>query len=166
MKVKCSKPCNSSSKCKHLEIHEFTHQCKGGCDNGAECEKVEVEVKKEPIVLHTSGAQRSDRNGKGRFDLIPPLALQVLANHYEEGGRGRERNWEKGIPLSRFYDSAMRHGNQVMSGDESENHAGAWAWNVMSYIETLERIKLGILPKELDDMPKILSKKGLKNDKK
>lgn len=57
-----------------------------------------------------TGAKRDDRSGKGRFDLIPPEALQALAERLEVGAKHYgERNWEKGQPLSWFVDSGMRH---------------------------------------------------------
>ncbi len=36
-----------------------------------------------------------------------------------------------------------------------EDHLSAAAWNLMAIIETQKRIELGILPKELDNLPTI-----------
>lgn len=106
------------------------------------------------ISVSKAGATRSDRTGKGRFDLLPPQALQKVAIHFEEGGLQRgDRNWEKGIPLARFIDSALRHIFKELSGADDENHMEAAAWNILCYIETRERISLGQLPVELDDLP-------------
>ena len=59
-----------------------------------------------------SGMVRDTREGKGRFELITPVALRRLALIYEKGAVKYEaRNWEKGSPLSRFADSAQRHLN-------------------------------------------------------
>lgn len=56
------------------------------------------------------GAVRNSREGKGRYDLIPPKSLKRLANVYERGCVAySERNWEKGMPYCRFIDSAIRH---------------------------------------------------------
>lgn len=59
-----------------------------------------------------TGARRDIQVGKGRFDLIPPLPVRRLAMIYEAGAlKYGEHNWKKGIPLSRYLDSAERHLN-------------------------------------------------------
>ncbi len=101
-----------------------------------------------------TGSQRDTRVGKGRFDLIPPIALREIAVHFEHGSvKYGDRNWEKGQPLSAYIDSAMRHMCDLMEGKCDENHAAAAAWNVMALIHTREMIRRGHLPQELDDMP-------------
>jgi hypothetical protein len=103
-----------------------------------------------------TGSVRDTNIGKGRFDLLPPYALMRLAQHYENGSRKYgDRNWELGQPLSRYMDSALRHMNKSLMGLEDEDHFCAAAWNILSIVETQVRIKLGLLPKELDDLPTI-----------
>lgn len=102
-----------------------------------------------------TGAVRDIQSGKGRFDLLPPRAIKRLAQHYENGAvKYGDRNWEKGIPLSRMIDSAIRHLFQLLEGKTDEDHAIACVWNVMGIVEIQERIEEGIMPKELDDLPK------------
>lgn len=102
-----------------------------------------------------TGAVRDCASGKGRFDLVPMRPITAIAIHYEKGClKYGDRNWEKGIPLHSFLDSAMRHLVKVMDGQNDENHAVACLWNMICYYETLLRIQEGTLPKELDDMPK------------
>lgn len=104
---------------------------------------------------YLAGAVRDLATGKGRFDLIPPEVMKAYAIHLEKGARKyADRNWEKGIPLSRFLDSAQRHLNQYLMGDVDENHLYAWLWNVCGFVTTKERIDNGTLPKGLDDLPK------------
>jgi len=63
----------------------------------------------------TTGMVRDTREGKGRFDLITPIAMRRLALVYERGAIKYEpRNWEKGSPLSRFADSTQRHINDYL----------------------------------------------------
>ena len=103
-----------------------------------------------------TGAVRDIQEGKGRFDLLPPYALLRVAKHFENGAnRYQERNWEKGIPCSRYLDSAFRHMIKIMMGLEDEDHEGACAWNLLCLMETKMRADLGILPKELNDLPTI-----------
>ena len=105
--------------------------------------------------LFETGAQRDTRANKGRFDLLPPRAITALAIHFEKGAKKYQpRNWEKGIPLSRFLDSALRHTFKFLQGETDENHLIAAIWNLVCLYETKERIKEGILPEELDDLPK------------
>jgi hypothetical protein len=103
-----------------------------------------------------TGSVRDTNIGKGRFDLFPPYALLRLAQHYENGAvKYGDRNWELGQPLSRYMDSALRHLNKVLMGLEDEDHLSAAAWNIIAIVETQMRIKLGLVPKELDDLPTI-----------
>jgi hypothetical protein len=101
-----------------------------------------------------SGSVRDQREGKGRFDLISPVALRRLARHSENGAvKYGDRNWEKGQPLCSYLDSAMRHLQDFLEGDRTEDHLSAAAWNVFSVIHTEEMINRGLLPAELDDLP-------------
>jgi hypothetical protein len=62
-----------------------------------------------------TGAKRDTREGKGRFDLVSAIADHRLAGVYERGcGKYGPRNWEKGMPFSRFIDSAKRHINDYL----------------------------------------------------
>lgn len=87
-----------------------------------------------------SGAVRDMATGKGRCDLLPPAAILRLARHFEAGAvKYGERNWEKGIPLNSFIDSAFRHICKYMIGMQDEDHLVAAAWNLMCALETEER---------------------------
>ena len=102
----------------------------------------------------STGSRRDTREGKGRYDLLPTRALALLAKHFEGGSdKYGDRNWEKGQPLSRYMDSALRHAFKYLQGERDEPHDVAAAWNLMCLIDTQERIKAGLLPKELDDLP-------------
>ena len=79
-----------------------------------------------------TGAVRDIQVGKGRYDLLPPEALRRIAVHYEKGAlKYSDRNWEKGMPCSRFCNSALRHIFQWLQGDSSEDHLAAAAFNIM-----------------------------------
>lgn len=100
-----------------------------------------------------TGAVRDTSENKGRFDLLPMATLAAWAVHYERGSsKYGARNWEKGIPVSRFLDSAMRHLVKAMGGLHDENHLISALWNIACAYETLIRVRLGVLPKELKDM--------------
>lgn len=102
-----------------------------------------------------SGSVRDARDGKGRFDLLPPRAMMEVAKRFEDGAAAySDRNWEKGQPLSRYIDSALRHAFAVLESRTDENHAAAAAWNWLAFIETRARIQAGLLPAELDDLPR------------
>lgn len=103
----------------------------------------------------TTGAVR-DASGpqKGAPHLRPIHALNRLDVHMSKGAKKyAARNWEKGIPLSVYCDSAQRHLDKAMAGYIDEDHMAAALWNVSCYLETEHRIRVGILPKELNDMP-------------
>mgnify|MGYP000906022844 CR=1 FL=1 len=102
-----------------------------------------------------SGAVRDMQEGKGRCDLLPPYALLRLARHFEAGAKKYgERNWEKGIPVNSFIDSAMRHTLKYMAGEKDEDHLCAAAWNLVCAMETEARFgwvfdRWGILIEEV-----------------
>lgn len=105
------------------------------------------------VRQHETGSRRDSRRGKGRYDLLPAEAIHVVAKHFEEGGeKYGDSNWKRGMPMSWFLDSGLRHGFSILGGDESEDHAAAWAWNALAYIWTREMIRQGKLPEELDDL--------------
>ena len=110
---------------------------------------------------YSTGAVRDRRSGKGRYDLLPLLALRDLAIHFEKGAlKYSDRNWEKGINTADMYDSARRHLDQFFLGMEDEDHLIAALWNIICLREYKIRIDMGILPKELDNIPYLL--KGVK----
>jgi hypothetical protein len=99
-----------------------------------------------------TGAVRDTQAGKGRFDLLPWSILWRLANHFEGGSKKYgDRNWEKGIPLGRYLDSAFRHLVKWVLGWRDEDHLIAAAWNVLCLAATVEWIIEGKLPRSLDD---------------
>lgn len=102
-----------------------------------------------------TGAHRDKQVGKGRYDLIPASSLRRLAGIYERGAElYGERNWEKGMPLTRYLDSAIRHIFQCLEGNEEEDHAAAAVWNMFGFMHTKELIEKGGLPGNLDNIPK------------
>ena len=60
-----------------------------------------------------------------------------VAIHFEEGAKKYgENNWQKGIPVKRYIDSAVRHYLKFLRCDEDEPHARAFCWNIMYAIWT------------------------------
>lgn len=101
-----------------------------------------------------TGAHRDVATGKGRYDLLPPEGIKRLAQLFERGAeKYDDRNWEKGIPLSVYADSMLRHAFQAAAGQEDEDHLAAVAWNALCMATTQQRIREGLLPAELDDLP-------------
>lgn len=101
-----------------------------------------------------TGAVRDAQEGKGRMDLMPTRALFEVAKIFETGAlKYAERNWEKGIPLSRFFDSGIRHAYKYLRGDRDEPHDAMAVWNLLCLIETRMRIEEGLLPESLNDLP-------------
>lgn len=87
-----------------------------------------------------TGAVRDMQEGKGRMDLLPWCALLRMARHFEAGAiKYGDRNWERGIPLSSFLDSAARHLAKYMDGQDDEDHLVAAAWNLLCALWTEEK---------------------------
>jgi len=47
-----------------------------------------------------------------------------------------EWNWAKGLPVSWYMDSLLRHAFQYLAGDAEEDHLAAVAWNAFAIIHT------------------------------
>lgn len=101
------------------------------------------------------GAVRDAQGGKGRFDLVPYHGVKRIALQMEKGAaKYSERNWEKGMPLSVFLNSAENHIGKLKCGYTDEPHLDAALWNLACLAEGIERIRVGLWPKEFDDLPK------------
>ena len=87
-----------------------------------------------------SGAVRDMQEGKGRCDLLPAVAILRIARHFEAGAKKYDdRNWEKGIPVGSFVDSAIRHLMKYLDGQTDEDHLCAAGWNVLCAMWTEEK---------------------------
>ena len=62
---------------------------------------------------------------------IHTMILEV-AKHFEEGAeKYGENNWQKGIPVRCYIDSAIRHYLKWLRGDDDEPHDRAFCWNIL-----------------------------------
>jgi hypothetical protein len=80
-------------------------------------------------------------------------AMLEVAKHYEEGAKKyAERNWEIGIPLHCYIDSAVRHYLKWVRGDDDEPHARAFLWNILgawwTHVNKPEMIDLPFIERE------------------
>ena len=79
------------------------------------------------------------------FSMYPGgkyAAALGVAKHYEAGCEkyGLD-NWKKGLPISRYIDSACRHYCKYRAGWTDEPHDNAFIWNIMGAIWTKQNIK-------------------------
>lgn len=94
--------------------------------------------------MENNGAVKHDE-GKPRYDLIPPFALDLVAQVMTYGAtKYGERNWEKGLKPERLFAALMRHSWAWMRGetiDPETNlpHLAHAAASVMMLIDTLEK---------------------------
>lgn len=69
------------------------------------------------------------------YDGSDETMLLDVAKHYEAGAVKYEPdNWRRGIPAWCYIDSAVRHYVKWHRGDNDENHAAAFIWNLMCCI--------------------------------
>lgn len=81
----------------------------------------------------TDFAQRIGGHNDYRADICT-MFLEV-AKHFEEGAKKYgENNWQKGIPVNCYIDSAIRHYLKWLRGDTDEPHDRAFVWNLMCCI--------------------------------
>ncbi len=65
-------------------------------------------------------------------EVIIDVSRQYKAGAEKYG----ERNWELGMPLSSYIDSAVRHFLQYLAGHDDENHERAVIWNLLCCLWT------------------------------
>jgi hypothetical protein len=100
--------------------------------------------------IFETGAQRDTQEGKGRYDLIAWEAIDRLALQLERGAvKYGDDNWRQGIPLKRYFDSAIRHIRKWQRGDRDEDHLAAALFNIMGALWTEEQLAAGNLPESL-----------------
>lgn len=64
-----------------------------------------------------------------------PTAFLEVAKHFEEGAKKYgENNWQKGLPVHCYIDSAVRHYLKWLRGDKDEPHDRAFVWNLLCCI--------------------------------
>ena len=108
----------------------------------------------EEVESFASGAVRSSTVGKMRWDLVPWEAMQEVTRVYTWGAtKYADRNWEKGIPLSRMFASMMRHVIAYFMGEDVDpesgiHHMAHAVWNGLGILEFALRGRA-----DLDDRP-------------
>ena len=106
-----------------------------------------------------TGAQRDVVTDKGRYDLISPIMIERLAKLLQRGAeKYNDRNWEKGMPLSVYMDSGMRHLYKFLEGHRDEDHLIAAIWNLQALLRIEEMVKRGVIAEDLLDLPDYVKK--------
>lgn len=104
------------------------------------------EIENDPLLVSIN---EYVRNGE-KFKLVEVIkafsktrygdlytAMLEVSKHYEDGcNKYGERNWEKGIPLHCYIDSAVRHYLKHQRGDTDEPHDRAFLWNLLCALWT------------------------------
>ena len=86
------------------------------------------------------GIGRKNDAGKTRYDLIPPEALDMIAQIYTFGAaKYDDRNWEKGLSWGRCFAAAMRHLWAFWRGEDLDPESGLphtahAAWNCFALL--------------------------------
>lgn len=91
------------------------------------------------VYLYTTLNHFERAIGKSQADLMLEVAV-----HFENGAKKYgERNWQKGLPVSCYIDSAVRHYLKFLRGDTDERHDRAFVWNILCCIWTIKHIEKG-----------------------
>lgn len=82
--------------------------------------------------------------GKPRYDLLPPEAMDALAELYGLGAKKYgDRNWEEGFKWGRLFAAMLRHSWAWWRGEkydqaDGQHHLISVAWNAFAlYIHEL-----------------------------
>jgi len=107
----------------------------------------------------TTGAIRDTAAGKPLLELLPSWSLMAWAWIMEAGARKyASRNWEQGMPMSRYLASAHRHLELYRMGFRDEPHLWQALWNVGGAIHTAVLVHIGVYPESFYDLPNHVGK--------
>jgi hypothetical protein len=106
--------------------------------------KEQISMVKDPsrnlVLPRDSGGGKRYNEGKLRYDLLEPYAIQELVKVFTEGSKKYEdRNWEKGMKWSAMLASLKRHIAAFERGEDFDaesglNHMAHAAWNAMGLV--------------------------------
>lgn len=92
------------------------------------------------VVQYESGGYREVKLGKPSFLGLAPKGLERVAMRcaYGKAKYGDLSGFGKGkeLPCSDTMDSALRHINQYLQGDNTEDHLAAAVWNLLVLMQT------------------------------
>lgn len=109
-------------------------------------------AQKQFRITEETGGVKHDTD-KLRYDLVPPKALEKIVAVFTYGaGKYGDRNWEKGIAISRLYAAAQRHLNDFWAGQDLDEES------VLEHLahaatDILMMIELRCTKPETDDRP-------------
>ena len=82
-------------------------------------------------VYHLRFALDTFYRHHGDWNCVSDMLLDVSI-HYEEGAKKYgENNWQKGLPVKCYINSAVRHYLKWLRGDQDEPHDRAFCWNIL-----------------------------------
>lgn len=85
-------------------------------------------------AIHNALESGND-DGNRMFNGCVYTMLLEVAVHFEEGAAKYGRhNWQRGIPIDCYVDSAVRHYIKWLRGDDDERHDRAFMWNLICCI--------------------------------
>jgi hypothetical protein len=117
-------------RCDLLPLDVVAHVL-GGCDDAVDT------IIHDISLFQMTGDAKYLLYALGCFNGFENLQTMILevAKHFEEGAKKYgEYNWQKGIPVNRYIDSAVRHYLKWQRGDTDEAHDRAFVWNIMCCI--------------------------------
>jgi hypothetical protein len=96
----------------------------------------------ETRVTSRTGGEKCSK--LARHDLIPPVVLQELAEHYGKGAeKYDDHNWRRGYDWKLSYAALQRHLSQFWAGEDLDletgtKHVVAAAWHCFALAEFMD----------------------------
>jgi Domain of unknown function (DUF5664) len=108
-------------------------------------------------TTYDTGAIREAAPDKPSVEGISPFALFRLGALMTKANikYGDYRNWEKGMPITRYIGGIIRHTFLYLARDSSEDHLASIMWNAMAIAHHEEvGSTTGKTFQDLDDRPR------------
>lgn len=108
------------------------------CNNRVLCELACFMSSRDNIYLYSAihnALESGDADGNVMFNGCVHTMLLEVAIHFEEGAvKYGRHNWQHGISVDCYIDSAVRHYIKWLRGDDDERHDRAFMWNLICCI--------------------------------
>lgn len=70
----------------------------------------------------------------------PTMFLELAIHFFEGSQKYGPNNWQKGIPVRCYIDSAVRHYLKWRRGDDDEPHDRSFVWNIVCCLWTVKHL--------------------------
>ena len=89
---------------------------------------------------HLANALQEASKRLNVYGSMANMMLEVSILYEARAIKYGENNWQRGMPLSCYIDSGVRHYLKTLRGDDDEPHYRGFVWNMLGAMWTLNNV--------------------------